>query len=96
VDRTGDPTGNLTYAARTLYPNRSLPQDHLARPYHAYRVERLLPAIRGIAVPWFGQPGGGTGYLLPRSIGDLLADGSLTEIPGTTVAAPQPQVAGAN
>lgn len=92
VDRFGDPTGNLTYAARTMYTNRSLPPDYLARPYHAYRVERLLQAIKGTAVPWFGQSGGGTGYLLPRSINDLLADGSLVEISETTTEPPQPQV----
>ena len=92
VDRFGDPTGNLTYAARTIYTNRSLPPDYLARPYHAYRVERLLQAIKGTAVPWFGQSGGGTGYLLPRSINELLTDGSLVEISETTTDPPQPQV----
>jgi hypothetical protein len=92
VDRFGDPTGNLTYAARTMYTNRSLPPDYLARPYHAYRVERLLQAIKGTAVPWFGQAGGGTGYLLPRSINELLTDGSLVEISETTTEPPQPQI----
>jgi hypothetical protein len=95
VDRFGDPTGNLTYAARTMYTNRSLPPDYLARPYRAYRVERLLQAIKGTAVPWFGQAGGGTGYLLPRSVAELVADGTLVEINETTIEPAPPQVPGA-
>ena len=80
VDRFGDPTGNVTYAARTQYQHRSLPPDWSNFPYHAYRVQRPLEALTGLAVPWFEQPGGGTAFVLPRSIADLVADGLLVEI----------------
>jgi hypothetical protein len=33
-----------------------------------------------VAVPWFEQPGGGTAFVLPASINELLSDGSLVEI----------------
>jgi hypothetical protein len=39
-----------------------------------------LRAFVGTAVPWFDQPGGGTGYFLPVSIAELLTDGTLIEI----------------
>lgn len=81
LDRFGEPAGNVTYAAHTPYNLRSLPPQWSARPYAAYRVQRPLNALRGTAVPWFEQPGGGTAYVLPSAISDLLADGSLVEIP---------------
>jgi hypothetical protein len=43
-------------------------------------VSRSVDALTGTAVPWFGQPGGGTGHYLPGSIAGLLADGTLTEV----------------
>ncbi|KAA2264612.1 DUF4237 domain-containing protein [Solihabitans fulvus] len=91
VDRFGYSTGNLAYAAGTRYANRSLPPDWINRGYHIYRLERPLPAVTGVAVPWFGQPGGGRAFLLPRSIEDLLADGSLVEIREATTQPPAPQ-----
>ncbi|HEY8371227.1 MAG TPA: glycohydrolase toxin TNT-related protein [Pseudonocardiaceae bacterium] len=92
VDRFGAPTGNLTYAAGTAFANRSLPPDWANRPYHVYRVERPLQAVAGFAVPWFEQPGGGVGYLLPRSIQELLDEGSLVEIPEATTEPPDPRL----
>lgn len=81
VDRFGEPNGNVVYAARTPYSHRSLPPQWANRPYFAYRVQRPMQALRGTAVPWFDQPGGGTAYVLPASISELLADGSLVELP---------------
>ncbi|GAA1949010.1 TNT domain-containing protein [Catenulispora subtropica] len=86
VDRFGDQLGNTVYAARTRYPHRSLPPDYVEREYRVYRVREPLRALAGTAIPWFGQPGGGTAYLLPRSIADLLREGVLVEIPEATVA----------
>lgn len=80
VDRYGEDNGNVTYAARTEYRHRSLPAEWSDFPYHAYRVQRPLEALTGLAVPWFEQPGGGTAFVLPRSIADLVADGSVAEI----------------
>jgi hypothetical protein len=86
VDRFGDQLGNTVYAARTLYPHRSLPPDYIEREYRVYRVRDPLRVLTGTAIPWFGQPGGGTAYLLPRPIADLLREGALVEIPAATVA----------
>jgi len=86
VDRFGDQMGNTVYAARTRYPHRSLPPDYIDRPYRVYRVRDPLRALTGTAIPWFGQPGGGMAYLLPRSIRDLLHEGALVEIASATLA----------
>jgi hypothetical protein len=80
VDRFGTPGGNLVYAARTPYENRSLPPEWINSGYHVYRLQRPLRALTGVAVPWFEQPGGGTAYVLPRSVQDLLDDGTLVEV----------------
>lgn len=86
VDRFGDQLGNTVYAARTRYPHRSLPPDYIEREYRVYRVRNPLRALTGTAIPWFGQPGGGIAYLLPRPIADLLREGVLVELPAATVA----------
>lgn len=79
LDRFGADTGNLVYTAGTVPGSRSLPPEWLNRPYHLYRVMKPIPALKGVAVPWFGQVGGGTGYFLAKSVRDLLAGGSLVE-----------------
>ncbi len=83
IDRVGDPAGNLTYAAGTQYSQRSLPPEWANRPHHVYRLQQPLRVLIGTAVPWFDQPGGGTGYFLPVSVAELLADGALVEIEPT-------------
>lgn len=84
IIRYGQEGGNLTYAAGTPFPEMSLrptrEQDGLRR----YRVTRELQALTGTAVPWHDQPGGGRAYLLPRSVGQHLANGSLIDITETT------------
>ncbi|OOC06237.1 TNT domain-containing protein [Amycolatopsis azurea] len=80
LDRFGGPNGNLTYAAGTPFEERSLVPEWVNRPYHVYRVQRPLEALAGVAIPWFNQPGGGSAYLLPASIEELLAEGDLIEL----------------
>lgn len=80
VDRFGSPDGNLTYVAGTPFEQRSLVPEWVHRPYHMYRVIRPVQALTGGAIPWFEQPGGGTAYLLPRAIDDLVGAGDLMEI----------------
>lgn len=80
VDRYGEPDGNVTYAARTQYQHRSLPADWSNQQYHLYRLQRPIEALTGVAVPWFDQPGGGTAFVLPTSIRELLSDGSIVEV----------------
>ncbi|QQQ75840.1 TNT domain-containing protein [Saccharothrix sp. 6-C] len=92
IDRFGAELGNLVYTAGTMFGHRSLPPDWLNRRYHVYRVQKPVPALKGVAVPWFGQVGGGTGFFLASSVRDLLADGSLVEVPPPPVQQPQPGV----
>ncbi|SDD17020.1 glycohydrolase toxin TNT-related protein [Actinokineospora iranica] len=80
IDRYGEPGGNLTYAAGTPFERRSLVPDWVNRPYRAYRVVKPTEALTGVAIPWFEQPGGGTAYLLARSIVELLDAGVLVEV----------------
>ena len=80
LDRFGGPNGNLTYAAGTPFHERSLVPEWANRPYHVYRVQRPIESLYGIAIPWFEQPGGGSAYLLPASIEELVAAGDLLEL----------------
>ncbi|MGQ0837616.1 glycohydrolase toxin TNT-related protein [Actinokineospora sp.] len=80
IDRYGEPGGNLTYAAGTPFERRSLVPDWVSRPYRAYRVMRPTEALTGVAIPWFEQPGGGTAYLLGRSVAELVDSGHLVEV----------------
>jgi len=80
LDRFGGPNGNLTYAAGTPFEERSLVPEWVNRPYHVYRVQRPLETLAGVAIPWFNQPGGGSAYLLPASIEELLTEGDLIEL----------------
>jgi hypothetical protein len=43
-------------------------------------VQRPIESLYGIAIPWFEQPGGGSAYLLPASIEELVAAGDLLEL----------------
>ncbi|MEV4645596.1 glycohydrolase toxin TNT-related protein [Saccharopolyspora sp. NPDC049357] len=81
LDRFGEPNGNVMYTVRTPYTHRSLPPQWSNRTYSAYRVQRPIQALRGTAVAWFEQPGGGTAFVLPASVSDLIADGTLAEMP---------------
>ncbi|GAA1278755.1 glycohydrolase toxin TNT-related protein [Saccharothrix xinjiangensis] len=80
IDRFGDGAGNLVYAAGTPFPQRSLVPSWVNRPYRVYRLRRPVEVLTGVAVPWFEQPGGGTAYLLPKAVDDLIADGVLVEV----------------
>ncbi len=82
VDRFGEGEGNLVYAAGTPFAQRSLVPSWINRPYHVYRLRRPVEVLTGVAVPWFEQPGGGTAYLMPKTIDDLVADGVLVEVAG--------------
>ena len=79
-DRFGDDDGNLVYVAGTPFSERSLVPEWIDRPYHVYRVRQPVQVLSGAAIPWFDQPGGGQAYLLPDTIGDLLAHGHIVEV----------------
>jgi hypothetical protein len=79
IVRYGSPAGNLTFAEETEFSAMSLRPEREQQGPRRYRVVRELRTLSGQTVPWHNQPGGGTAYLLPRSIEEHLADGSLTE-----------------
>jgi hypothetical protein len=80
VVRYGRPAGNLTFAEGTEFAAMSLRAERAQQGPRRYRVLRELCTLSGQTVPWHNQPGGGIGYLLPKSVEDHLADGSLTEV----------------
>lgn len=77
VDRLGGSSGTVVWVARTPWPLRSLPAEHRRRPYAAFTLRRGVEVLAGGAVPWFGQPGGGTAFVLPCSVARLVAMGAL-------------------
>ncbi|MFC4853382.1 TNT domain-containing protein [Actinophytocola glycyrrhizae] len=79
-DRFGDDDGNLVYAVGTPFTERSLVPEWVDRPYHVYRVRQPVQVLTGAAIPWFDQPGGGTAYLLPDAVGELVAHGAIVEV----------------
>ncbi|WP_037346734.1 TNT domain-containing protein [Sciscionella sediminilitoris] len=79
VDRYGEPDGGLVHLAGTPFEERSLPGEWAEREVRTYRVSSEIEVLSGTAIPWFDQPGGGTGYLLPKPITELLADGALEQ-----------------
>lgn len=81
-DRFGDDDGNLVYALGTPFHERSLVPEWIDRPYHAYRVRQPVQVLTGSAIPWFEQPGGGTAYLLPDAVAELVASGRIVELNG--------------
>jgi hypothetical protein len=82
IDRFGDDEGNLVYAFGTPFKERSLVPEWVDRPYRVYQVRQPVQVLTGAAIPWFDQPGGGTAYLLPDAIGELVAMGRLVEVDG--------------
>lgn len=78
--RYGADGGNLTFAAGTEFTAMSLRPEREQQGPRRCRVERELRVLAGQTVPWHDQPGGGSAYLLPRSVADHLADGSLADV----------------
>ncbi|MHA6801130.1 TNT domain-containing protein [Bounagaea algeriensis] len=79
VDLLGTPARRVVFAAGTPFAERAQPPEYRRRPYRRFRVRRAVPVVRDEAQAWFGQPGGGTRYVLPCSVVELAASGSLVE-----------------
>lgn len=80
IIRYGEPAGNLTFADGTEFSAMSLRAEREQQGPRRYLVQRELRTLSGQTVPWHNQPGGGTAYLLLKSVEEHLADGSLTEV----------------
>ena len=73
VDRYGYPGGSYVSPIGTPFEKRALPSSSLNKPYRQYEVIKpITPTAESKILPWFGQPGQGTQYKLPKSVQELL------------------------
>jgi RHS repeat-associated protein len=80
-DRFGSPKGSFASPTGTPLAERSLPSSVTGTPVK-YRVIKPIENVQsGKIAPWFGQPGGGIQYKLPKSIEQLKAEKYIEEIP---------------
>ncbi|HPF14986.1 MAG: TNT domain-containing protein [Planctomycetes bacterium] len=80
IDRFGSDGGRFASPVGTPFPARSLKPELENGPYARYQVVKPLPVHSGPAVPWFGQPGGGTQHFLGRPVRELVQDGYLKKL----------------
>ncbi|HVA55609.1 MAG TPA: glycohydrolase toxin TNT-related protein [Gammaproteobacteria bacterium] len=80
ISRYGTEGGMYASSADTPFPARSLPDQSLLANYTEYTVLKPFAVQSGLSAPWFGQPGMGTQYLLPTSIGTLVEQGYLQRV----------------
>lgn len=72
VDRYGRETGQYLSPMGTPYEKRSLPRGSKEREYHIYQVIKDIGNVQEAEIgAWFGQPGGGVQYKLPKRIVEL-------------------------
>lgn len=81
IDRFGSDGGAYFSPKGTPYAQRALPYICDLRAYRVFRVEKSLAVTSGTIKPWFDQAGLGLQYKAKRSVGDLLKDGSIVEVP---------------
>ena len=80
IDRYGDPGGSFVAPQGIPFEERSLPPGFINKELHTYEVIADIHGVKaGIAAPWFGQPGGGVQFKLPKPVG-VLIDKFLEEI----------------
>lgn len=86
IDRFGPERGRLVFAGGTPFEQRSLPPTHRDFSCRAYRVTAPagLEVLGGPVAPWFGQPGGGEMYELPRTVEELIDLSALERVEEAT------------
>ena len=77
IDRYGSDYGTFTSPVGIPYDNRALAPDTILKPYSIFEVVEPIDVQSGEIAPWFDQPGGGTQYILPDSVNDLINAGKL-------------------
>jgi hypothetical protein len=80
IDRYGYEGGTFVSPEGTPVEARSLAPGTTSKPYNVYEVDKPITVDSGTAAPWFGQPGGGTQYELPMSVGDAVDQGYLKKV----------------
>ena len=79
VDRYGKYTGRYVSPKETLYENRALSRRTKKEEYHVYQIVKDIENVQKAEIAaWFGQPGGGIQYKLPKKIVEL--EGYLKEV----------------
>lgn len=72
VDRYGGVTGQYLSPREPHYEQRSLPRGSKKCGYHVYQIVKDIDNAQAAEISaWFGQPGGGIQYKLPKKIFEL-------------------------
>jgi hypothetical protein len=80
IDRYGNETGRFFSPEGTPIGNRSLHPSTNTNLYNAFEVVKPLPVQSGIAVPFYGRPGGGVQYYSPLNTQQLINQGYIIRI----------------
>jgi len=81
LQRSGGTQGVFVAPNGTPTSKLSLPLDKINAPMMRLEVLRPINVQAGTAMPWFGQPGGGTQFVLPDTIGNLVGSGYIRILP---------------
>lgn len=74
VDRYGSLWGTFVAPTGTPFGERALPASSRERIYYKFEVIQDIDSVlKGKAIPWFGMPGEGIQYKMPKSMKDLVA-----------------------
>jgi len=77
IDRFGRMGGKYVSPQGTPIPTRSLRPGTEKLPFLTFEVTKPITVEAGKIAAWFGQPGGGIQYYLPRAARQLVASGHL-------------------
>ena len=81
LDRYGHEGGKFVSPAGNSFGSRALPEVvNDPKSLHTYEVIKELEVESGPAIPWFGQEGMGTQYMLPDKVANLIKDGFLKRV----------------
>jgi hypothetical protein len=74
--------GTAPFAQRSLPPSQlnAPPGSEYPDNYHAYTVLKAIVVKSGPVAPWFGQPGFGIQFLMPKPVIDLVKQGYLARV----------------
>lgn len=77
VGRIGGTKGRYVAPPNTPREKLSLAPSSDSAPYTEYRLLKTVKVKEAIVAPWFDKPGGGTQYLLPDSIENMMKNNQL-------------------
>ncbi|KGM28115.1 hypothetical protein KS18_09360 [Photorhabdus luminescens] len=83
LDRYGYDSGTFVSPEGIPYSARALKPGSDGRPYSVFVVKKPITVDAGEIAPWFGYPGRGIQYDLPKKIHELRADGFLEKVSRT-------------